>query len=276
MASTKRALYDSWKKLSTTLTGPKSVSNFQSTGTMTPKEFLEAGDALVQKLPVWEWAAGPVENQPYLPPDKKYLVFRGAICLERAPDSSAANNETEAEDGWVSTYADHVPQAKVEAAPQKEINWDDDDDDDAAEDVAEDLQERKCRLYDVFVTYDQFYQSPRVYFLGYSETNHSQFLTREQMMEDVYATNREKTVTVDPHPFLKAPCISIHPCRHAETMKRTLENLKDRLDSSQEDVPESERVDFVFPTNLAMFIFLKFISSVVPNIPIEPSDEFEM
>jgi ubiquitin-like-conjugating enzyme ATG3 len=273
--STKRALYESWKKVCTSLSGPKSVSNFQATGTMTPKEFLEAGDALVQKLPVWEWASGPAENQPYLPPDKKYLVLRGAICLERAPAATVDNNDADVEDGWVSTHVDHVPQAKVEAQPQKEINWDDDDDD-ADGDVAEDVQERKCRLYDVFVTYDQFYQTPRVFLIGYSEKNHSQVLSKEEMMEDVYATNREKTVTMDPHPFLKAPCISIHPCRHAETMKRTLENLKDRLDGSQEDLPESERVDFVFPTYLAMFIFLKFISSVVPTIQYDVAIELEM
>lgn len=269
----KRALYENYKKIFNQIQGVKTVSSFQQTGTLTPQEFVEAGDALVQKIPVWQWAAG--EGATYLPPDKKYLVYRGATCFERAPAQDEKDNEAVDADGWVSTHTDHVPKAKAAAASaQKEINWEDDDEDeDAADDV---IQERPCRLYDVFVTYDQYYQTPRVFLIGYSEKNHTVPLTKEEMMQDVYAANREKTVSVDPHPFLKAACISIHPCRHAETMKRTLENLKERVEESQEEVPETERVPFLFPTYLALFVFLKFISSVVPTIEYDVSVDLDM
>jgi len=269
----KRSVYENYKKLFNTLHGVKTVSNFQQTGTLTPQEFVEAGDALVQKIPVWEWCGG--EGAPHLPPEKKYLVLRGASCFERAPDQDEKEEEQVDEEGWVTTHVGYVQKPKAAEGPKKEINWDDDDED---EDAAADdgIVERKCRVYNVYLTYDVYYQTPRVYLMGYSETDHSKPLTKEEMMQDVYAANREKTVSVDPHPFLKAACISIHPCRHSETMKNALQRLKDRLDAAQEDVPEAERVEFVFPTFLALFVFLKFISSVVPTIEYDVSIELDM
>lgn len=268
----KRAAYESYKKIFNQIQGVKTESTFQKTGTLTPKEFVEAGDTLVQKIPVWQWASG--EGADYLPADKKYLIYRGAMCFDRAPAQDEKDNEAIDDDGWVSTHIDHVPKARAAPVAQKEINWEDDDEDEEAAD--DDVQERRCRLYDVTVVYDQYYQTPRVFIMGYSENNHSLPLTKDEMMQDVYAANREKTVSVDPHPFLKAACISIHPCRHAETMKRTLENLRERLDESQEDIAEADRVPFLFPTYLALFVFLKFISSVVPTIEYDVSIDLDM
>ncbi len=34
-----------------------------------------------------------------------------------------------------------------------------------------------------------------------------------------------KTITVDPHPHLPLSAASIHPCRHADVMKRLVDNL---------------------------------------------------
>eukprot|EP00331_Platyophrya_macrostoma_P008028 CAMPEP_0176414906 /NCGR_PEP_ID=MMETSP0127-20121128/5517_1 /TAXON_ID=938130 /ORGANISM="Platyophrya macrostoma, Strain WH" /LENGTH=273 /DNA_ID=CAMNT_0017794855 /DNA_START=298 /DNA_END=1119 /DNA_ORIENTATION=+ len=272
--STKRAIYENYKKIFNQFQGPATVSTFQEKGTLTPKEFVEAGDALSQKIPVWQWCAG--EGADYLPPDKKYLVLRGAMCFERAPAQDEKADETIDADGWVSTHIDYVPKSKAAAAPQKEINWEDDDEDEDDTAKEDGIQDRRCRLYDVFIVYDQYYQSPRVYLIGYHEDNHTQPLTKEEMMQDVYAANREKTVSVDPHPFLKAACISIHPCRHAETMKRTMDHLKERLEDSQEDLPEAERIHFVFPTYLALFVFLKFISSVVPTIEYDVGIDLDM
>lgn len=46
-----------------------------------------------------------------------------------------------------------------------------------------------------------------------------------QVMEDVSEDHAKKTITVDPHPHLSVTAASIHPCRHAETMKRLADNL---------------------------------------------------
>ncbi|KAF8289093.1 putative autophagocytosis associated protein [Trypanosoma cruzi] len=268
----KRGLYEKYKKLYNCLNGVKTVSNFQVTGTLTPLEFVEAGDELVQKMPVWAWAEGEESIQPFLPPRKKYLVYHGAPCYQRAPDAdSLGENEMEGEDGWVTTHAERQPSKNVVMAPAKTINWDDEDDED--QDHAEDIGERKCRLYDVYMVYDQYYQTPRIFLIGYAE-DHTTLLTKDEMMQDVYASNREKTVSIDPHPFLKAACISIHPCRHAETMKRLIQHMKTRYEA--EGANEAEKDAFVFPTHMAFFLFLKFISSVVPTIEYDLSTSIDI
>ena len=132
------------------------------------------------------------------------------------------------------------------------------------------------RFYNVVVSYDQYYGSPRMYLFGYKCGAQNVPLTKEEMMEDVYSANREKTATIDPHPFVQAPCISIHPCRHAEMMKRTLDRLEQRFTEEQEEVPEGERIPFVFPTYMALFVFLKFITAVVPTIGYDVTIDMEM
>ena len=62
-----------------------------------------------------------------------------------------------------------------------------------------------------------------------------------------------KTATLEKHPHMGGgPFVSIHPCRHAQTMKRLVDEM-----STAGDGPSIE---------LYMFIFLKFISSVIPTI----------
>ena len=60
-------------------------------------------------------------------------------------------------------------------------------------------------------------------------------------------------MTIDPNPHVGTPHASIHPCRHAAVMKRIVENLTD---------------GGAAPMALEqyLFIFLKFIQSVVPTI----------
>ena len=108
----------------------------------------------------------------------------------------------------------------------------------------------RTRTYDVSITYDKFYRTPRVWLFGYDE--HRRPLTPEQIMEDISADHAGKTVTVESHPFLGVAHASIHPCKHASVMKRIVEQLQEG--GGQVDVRQY------------MFVFLKFISSVIPTI----------
>lgn len=270
-----RSLYEGCKKVYNSVCGVKKVADFQETGMLTPEEFLKAGDELVQKMPVWAWAEGEENIQSFFPQHKKYLVYRGAPCYRRAPDFDPHEGpEAEGEDGWVVTHNGQASSRSVPVVSERAINWDEaEDDDDDDEDHAEDVEERKCRLYDVYMVYDQYYRTPRMFLIGYAE-DHSTLLTKEEMMQDVYASNREKTVSIDPHPFLKAACISIHPCRHAETMKRLMTHMRNRYEAKHADSEEKET--FVFPTHMAFFLFLKFISSVVPTIDYDLSTSVDI
>lgn len=46
-----------------------------------------------------------------------------------------------------------------------------------------------------------------------------------QVMDDVSEDHAKKTITLDPHPHLPLSAASIHPCRHAEVMKKLADNL---------------------------------------------------
>ncbi len=102
------------------------------------------------------------------------------------------------------------------------------------------------------ITYDKYYQTPRMWLFGYDEVR--QPLTPEMVYQDIVEDYRNRTVTIDPHPHMSVvtPHASIHPCRHAAVMKRIVENLKDGGTE-----PRLEQY---------LVIFLKFIQSVVPTI----------
>ncbi|CAN0205438.1 unnamed protein product, partial [Discosporangium mesarthrocarpum] len=106
------------------------------------------------------------------------------------------------------------------------------------------------RSYDLSITYDKFYQTPRMWLFGYDETG--QTLTAEEVFEDVMQDYAKQTVTMEPHPHLSSHHASVHPCKHSAVMRCMLANLTRG--------GKEPRVDQY------LFIFLKFIQSVVPTI----------
>jgi len=71
----------------------------------------------------------------------------------------------------------------------------------------------KTRTYDLHITYDKYYQTPRLWLFGYSEDRKQ--LTVEEMYEDVSQDHARKTVTMEIHPNLPGPPMaSVHPCRY--------------------------------------------------------------
>ena len=80
------------------------------------------------------------------------------------------------------------------------------------------------RRYDLDITYDKYYQTPRVWLFGYDESG-QQPLTQEQVFEDISQDHANRTVTLETHPHKNLPYASIHPCRHAETMKKITDQL---------------------------------------------------
>lgn len=108
------------------------------------------------------------------------------------------------------------------------------------------------RTYDLTITYDKYYQTPRVFLFGYGETG--QPLGTKQIYEDIMADYVKRTVTMERHPHLGSGELhaAIHPCRHAAVMKSIIGHLM-----------EGGKVPVV---DQYLFIFLKFIQSVVPTI----------
>lgn len=106
--------------------------------------------------------------------------------------------------------------------------------------------------YDLSLTYDKYYQTPRVWLFGYDE--HRRPLTSTQVFQDISQDHAKKTVTIETHPHEQLSLASIHPCKHANVMKKILDHL---VEVGKED---SLRVD------MYLLIFLKFLSSVLPTM----------
>ena len=127
---------------------------------------------------------------------------------------------------------------------------------------------RKVRTYDLSITYDKYYQTPRVWMMGYSSSDTSQPLTGKEMMQDVMSDYANRTVTIETHPHVAGPHASIHPCQHGAVMKTIVRNLM----ASSEDASTKEGANYgagaakAPSIEMYLFIFLKFVSSIIPTI----------
>ncbi|KAI1795607.1 autophagocytosis associated protein [Ganoderma leucocontextum] len=159
----------------------------------------------------------------------------------------------------------------------------------------------QVRTYDVMITYDKYYQTPRIWLIGYDEKGIP--LTPSQIFQDVSADHAFKTVTIEPFPHSASlQAASVHPCKHASVMKKVIERMNQSIEEQQaarrggigkdakprkwlfrrasgngkddkaapvgEEEVEGMRVD------LYLVVFLKFIASIVPTIEVDSTASF--
>lgn len=119
----------------------------------------------------------------------------------------------------------------------------------------------QTRTYDLHITYDKYYQTPRLWLTGYDESR--QPLSVEEMYEDFSQDHANKTVTMEAHPNLSGPPMaSVHPCRHAETMKKICETV---LEGGGE-----------LGVHLYLIVFLKFMQAIIPTIEYDYTHNFTL
>lgn len=150
-----------------------------------------------------------------------------------------------------------------------------DDDDDGAnmfaekkpeeEKVADDDMKQgglilKVRKYDLSITYDFYTQTPRLWLTGFNEEGNP--LSQAEIFEDIAADYAKKTVTMEKHPHIDMKQASIHPCNHAKVMKTIIETIQ--ANGGEPQVTQ------------CLFVFLKFISSVVPTIQYDFTVDLEL
>ena len=91
------------------------------------------------------------------------------------------------------------------------------------------------------ITYDKYYQTPRIWLLGYDEvgersiskitnlvdtTQNGTPLVPEQIFQDVTAEHAFKTVTIEAFPHSASlQAASVHPCKHASVMRKLIERM---------------------------------------------------
>lgn len=119
----------------------------------------------------------------------------------------------------------------------------------------------QTRTYDLNITYDKYYQTPRLWLFGYDEKRKP--LTVDQMYEDFSQDHAHKTVTMEPHPHLVGPPMaSVHPCRHADVMKKIIETVAEGGGE--------------LGVHTYLMIFLKFVQAVIPTIEYDYTRHFSM
>lgn len=116
----------------------------------------------------------------------------------------------------------------------------------------------QTRTYDLCVTYDKYYQTPRLWLFGYNENRKP--LSVDEMYEDMSQDHVKKTVTIESHPHLPTTMASVHPCRHADVMKKIIETVAEGGGE--------------LGVHMYLLIFLKFVQAVIPTIEYDYTRHF--
>jgi len=286
-------------KVAEFLTPVLKESKFQETGVITPEEFLAAGDHLVHHCPSWQWATGDETSvKEYLPKEKQFLITRNVPCYKRcrqmeykASQELVLDSEGDTEGGWVDTHhftedgnevAQMTEGVKDMVMEEKEVPVDPtaEDSDEEAIDMEDFVESGKLeedtgvveasveggeilstRTYDLNITYDKYYQTPRLWLFGYDERR--QAMTVDQMYEDFSADHANKTITMETHPHLPGPPqASVHPCKHAQTMKKLLDQIAEGGGE--------------LGVHQYLIIFLKFVQAIIPTIEYDFTQNFSL
>lgn len=164
----------SWRE---SLTPASSSVDFRESGQISPEEFVAAGDYLCHQFPTWSWAPvdGALLKRDFLPPERQYLVCKDVPCADRAhvlagQSAAASADEVVDADGYVRADVDRPLSDAQPSAGERSAtsaiasvgSKDPDLDDFVLPGEEEEGTTVRTRTYDLFITYDKYYRTPRL------------------------------------------------------------------------------------------------------------------
>tara|TARA_Y100000589_G_C26942253_1_gene542900 strand:- start:7 stop:777 length:771 start_codon:yes stop_codon:yes gene_type:complete len=224
--------------------------NIKKNGELTIEQFVDAGDKLNKLNPSWCWCSGTNRNK-YLPYNKQFLLLRNVSCHTNNNnlniindnekviiENSSLNKNLNNED--IYTVDDNDCNIDMDLEDLLELEQDDNCV------IISDTKQNDERFYDIYIVYDMYFNTPRVYLFG--TNNNGDPLTYTRMLDDVQQEYVSNTLTLEKHPHIDLSCLSLHPCKHAVTMKNLISNIDN------------------FQNNLYLVLFIKIISSLIPKL----------
>ncbi|GAB65633.1 autophagocytosis associated protein C-terminal domain containing protein, partial [Plasmodium cynomolgi strain B] len=256
----KHKIGDTYRKVYSYFKPITNSSSFVKNGTLTPAEFVDAGDFL--KTVENDWLLPSYEEENNATDIDEYMLHlepppRSAPLQEKAHNQHDDSVEEDDEAIDINNFDAHFD-------PNFDLIKEDDP---AALDHAglysysgQNDNVMKIRTYDVSITYDKYYETPRIWLFGYDENGHP--LKSEEIFEDISAEYSYETVTYDPHPCTGVMTASIHPCRHGEAMLNIVKNWMSEGKEPRHD--------------LYLLFLLKFVSGVIPTIEYDFTTDIEL
>ena len=221
--------------------------NIKKTGELTLEQFIESGDKLIKLNPNWFWSSGITKNK-YLPDNKQFLIARNIKCYNNDNNLNIINDNEK-------IIIEKKNDEKI--YEKNDINLNDYNIDIDLENLIDLEEDNNCviisdtkltdeRFYDIHIIYDMYFNTPRIYLFGYNNNNDP--LTYNRMLDDVQQEYISNTLTLEKHPHIDLMCLSLHPCKHAITMKNLINNIEN------------------FQKDLYLVLFIKIISSLIPKL----------
>lgn len=256
MNTLKKSLYEGYKAAAEMVIPDLKDSNFLKTGMLTKEEFRLSGDKLIQNDMSWSW------NVP-----GECLVKTRILCnkiqleqdINASDDINVFNLKNETETSETLKNVDEEDD-KVDGEESDDGFLADFEQDDLLENdpgtVGVEYNDAN-HYYNVSVTYDQYYRTPRIWFEGIDA--YGDMLSQKDIYSDFMVEYIKVSLTLERHPILDMNCISVHPCKHAFAMQKMFAFELEKKDESEVKIEDY------------LVHFLKFASCVIPQLEFDKS-----
>jgi len=253
MNSLKKSLYEGYKAAAEMVIPDLKDSNFLETGMLTKDEFTLSCNKLIQTDPSWSWMRVG-----------ECLIKKRILC-----------NKIQLEQDINADEDINVYKLKNETLKNETLKTEEDESDIESDDFLADFENQdlvlndvataeidyenmsKNHYYNISITYDQYYRTPRIWFEG--TDGGGGLLTQNEIYSDFMVEYIKVSLTLEVHPILNMNCISVHPCKHAFAMQKMFAFELEKKEASEVKIEDY------------LVHFLKFASCVIPQLEFDNS-----